>query len=193
MKLLKEENESSRIKLLNQKISKLDDYAYKNGYDKVIVFEGIKDTVENHLNRYKEELASLYDSEEFFEEGESSLKESLVLRENTEEMEELYYPNLTITYVTNYIDPYDYDEREATIDYIYEIDRQSVEEVLFDLLANKENLYFDTDEEADSYMEANYEDLLERYHDEVLDYFRADALEQAEENYREEDYFPDDY
>lgn len=71
----------NRVKILKQKITKLDDYGYKNGYDVNIVFDGIKDTVENHLMKYRDELAVVYDSPEFFEEDKFDLDEALGLKE----------------------------------------------------------------------------------------------------------------
>jgi len=59
----------------------LDDKGYKEGYDKVIISNNIKDTIENHLTRYKDELAKIYDSEEFFEEDKLDLDEAHGLKE----------------------------------------------------------------------------------------------------------------
>lgn len=89
MKFLKENNIlneteelDNRVKQLKQKISRLDDYAQRHGYDAVIIFDGIKDTVENHMNKYKDELAKIYDSKEFFEESKNfDLDEALGLKE----------------------------------------------------------------------------------------------------------------
>ena len=71
-----------KVKVLKQKITKLDDYGYKNGYDINVIFDGIKDTVENHLMKYRDELAVIYDSPEFFEEDRLDLDEALGLNKD---------------------------------------------------------------------------------------------------------------
>lgn len=62
-----QEAKLSDVSLLRSKIKKLDDFGYKNGKDKVIEFEGIKDTVENHIARYTRELQDIYEFGEITE------------------------------------------------------------------------------------------------------------------------------
>lgn len=72
----------NKVKLLRQKITKLDDFAQTKGYDEEITFDSIKDTIENHLARYKDELADIYDSPEFMAESKKlDLDEALGLKE----------------------------------------------------------------------------------------------------------------
>lgn len=62
-----QEAKLSDVRLLQSKIKKLDDFGYKNGSDKIIEFEGIKDTIANHKARYTRELQDIYEFGEITE------------------------------------------------------------------------------------------------------------------------------
>lgn len=62
-----QEAKLSDVRLLQSKIKKLDDFGYKNGSDKIIEFEGIKDTIANHKARYIRELQDIYEFGEITE------------------------------------------------------------------------------------------------------------------------------
>lgn len=111
------------------------------------------------------------------------------LKEELNEKEYLYYDNLTIMTYGPLIDddyyelPYNEWEEEETIEYEYEVDKQDVEQVIIDLVQEKENKYFDSDEEVDQWLKDNYDEYLEKYNKEILDHFKEEAKEKAESEY----------
>lgn len=81
------------------------------------------------------------------------------------------------------------------IDYTYTVDKQDVEEFFADFLVGKDSVY-DSIEDYDEYykyIDDNFDDLMDKYYDDVLKHFASDAEEEAYENTDPEDleYYPD--
>lgn len=108
--------------------------------------------------------------------------------------EQLFYDDLVITEFGKEIDddwyqlPYYPQEREITIDYEYEVDKEDVKQVIIDIVQHKENKDWNTDEELEQWLEDNYDEYLEKYEKEILKYFREDAIEKAQNEYESEYY-----
>ena len=67
---------------------------------------------------------------------------------------------------------FDYEERSAFVDYTYEIDLSELQEVLYDIIDEDEEI---TEENAQAYFD--------KYYDYLLDYFKEYARERAEEDF----------
>lgn len=84
---------------------------------------------------------------------------------------------------------------DTDIDYTYTIDKQDIEEFFADFLSGKDPVY-DQIEDYDEYykyIDDNFDDLMDKYYDDVLNYFAKDAEEEARETLNPEDYeyYPD--
>lgn len=102
---------------------------------------------------------------------------------------ELYYDDLTITDYGEIRDdnwyelPYYPDEREITIEYVYEIDKEYVIDELVDYLLDDESINLEGDE-LEKYVYDNFDDLFTKYEDKLLNHFESWAREEAEERYQ---------
>lgn len=114
---------------------------------------------------------------------------------------ELEYENLTITvwtlvsravlYPVDFAHPDEYDDHEEEISWTYDADDGSVSEVICDILANEDE-FKDYDSDAlYKYIDEHFDELTEKYYDALLEHFRDNAREDAEENYEPEPYEPD--
>lgn len=100
------------------------------------------------------------------------------------EEEILYYPELNIT---RWYGHKDYEtgmpkEEKVTIDWEYRVDKNQIIEFLYDLVPDSI-----PEDEIESYVLDNYEELLEKYKKEILNYFREYAEEDAQDNYKFEE------
>ena len=105
------------------------------------------------------------------------------------------YENLPVTYQCNYTNSWEdgpqWDECDTRIDYTYSVDKATVEENLCQLIVD--NM---TDEEyesaggddginsyLDKLMTEKFDDLVDKYMNQLKEIFKDDAIEDAEENY----------
>lgn len=110
-----------------------------------------------------------------------------------EEDVELYYDDL---YVTVYYGNMDwetgYGEKEFSgrIDYTYTVSMQDVAEFLVDFLYGKEPEYdkIDGDDESYEWIYEHFDELFEKYEKDILEYFRDDAEDDAQNNEHIEEY-----
>ena len=69
MKIIKESEQlDKKVTWLRKKIFNLDRLGERERYDTRITDQGIYDTIENHLLRYKDELAHIYDDPQYLDE-----------------------------------------------------------------------------------------------------------------------------
>ncbi len=109
------------------------------------------------------------------------------LKENQErEKEYLEYEDLPIIIYGEERDYDDWDQREEEIEWTYVVDKSDVEEFIADdilplVLSNKQ---IEDMAESDiyNYIKEHYEELVEKYYDKILNHFREDAIEDAQEN-----------
>ena len=68
MKIIKESEQlDKKVTWLRKKIFNLDRLGERERYDTHITDQGIDDTIENHLLRYKDELAHIYDDPQYLD------------------------------------------------------------------------------------------------------------------------------
>lgn len=101
---------------------------------------------------------------------------------------DIYYDDLTITVIRDYVDQYDYEQYDTDITYTYTITKSDVYETIEDDIIREmrekdKELDWPTESQRDKYFNDNFESLFNKYNDKILDRFRDDAREQAEENY----------
>jgi hypothetical protein len=107
---------------------------------------------------------------------------------------ELHYDSLTTEITTRVIPAYglnppDYEEGEYTDEYDFEVETNSVEEALWDEFLTNEDVAdvpggMEALEDAatwKAFMDAHFEELVEKYYDKLLEYFREEAEEEARE------------
>lgn len=124
--------------------------------------------------------------------------ESLCEGNKPQELVYLYYPELQLSdmptgrvFRGNYYEPDEYETKDITIEYEYETDKDSVFEVLQDIPELQEELNADelSDEEFAAKIDENFDELLEKYMSDVLDYFEELAIDRAERDFDPESYF----
>ena len=79
--------------------------------------------------------------------------------------------------------------------YVYTADKQDIEEFFANFLYEKDPEYtsIEDDEEGYEYISQNFDSLMDKYYDDVLEEFKEDAIEDAYSKYSPEDfeYYPD--
>lgn len=110
---------------------------------------------------------------------------------------EFHYDALTATIATKVIpatleSPEDYMEGEYTDEFDFEVDINTVEEVLRSFLTEEDVsdvsgglLALEDDDTWKAFLDVHFEELLEKYNDKFLEYFRDDAEEKAEKEFQE--------
>ena len=136
--------------------------------------------------------------------GDSACCESV---ESKDEMITLHYDNIPVEVVVRkgrpggYYDPGmgqwypdDDETKEILIDWEYEVDKDTLIEFfaekgeIFDIL---EIDYDAGDEEITKVIEENFNSLLERYEDELKEYYYEEAISDAQEKYEYEEDYPE--
>ena len=127
--------------------------------------------------------------------GESlnPVKISLNIKESADgkEMVDLYYENLEFEQNGPVNWDGDYDSWDVTVDWTIEVEREDIETFLFESCIDEtdvSNWGEMSDEEAIKWVSDNFEELFEKYHDLILDYWRDDAIDDAQEKYDANDY-----
>lgn len=124
---------------------------------------------------------------------------------NAKETVDLEYDDLEIEIVTRRGNPGGYyspsfgnwlpdddETKEITIDYTYSVDRHDVEiYIIEDCLCEEDYSDIDNAEshELEEFVSSNFDNLFDKYYEEILSYFRDDAQEHAEANFDADDYF----
>lgn len=111
---------------------------------------------------------------------------------------EFHYDSLTVEITTKVIpatrwDPEEYEEEEYTDDFDFEVDTDTVEDVLWNNFLTEEDAAdvpggLDALEDEDTwraFLDTHFDALLEKYNDKFLEYFRAAAEEEAREVFQE--------
>ena len=98
-----------------------------------------------------------------------------------------------VLYPADYACPAEYDEYETEINYTYTLDASDVFEYFWDNWDSYEELVAvgDDDQKLEDYINENLETLFDDHYDDLLEHFKDDAREEAEENYDPDDYGPD--
>lgn len=94
---------------------------------------------------------------------------------------EFEYDDLPVIIYGRRFDVDDWEEREAEISWIYKVDKDDVKDFLVDKIPDDI-----PDEKIEEYLEEHFDELEEKYHEELLKYYRDDAIEDAQENNTEE-------
>lgn len=103
----------------------------------------------------------------------------------------LDYPKLQFVYQGPMRDVDDWDEYDVTMDWSIDVDKEDIITCLYEDCITDEvvpNWYEMTTEESVKYVEDHFDELFERYQDEILNHFEEDAVENAEKNYDPDDY-----
>lgn len=108
----------------------------------------------------------------------------------------LHYENLPITYQYNhtvdYWDGKQWEEKDIEIEWDYNVAKEDILDAIIDEVADemyekfldKEDF---SDSEINKYFNDNFDRLFKTYNKQILDYFKDEAIEDAEENYEEDD------
>ena len=122
---------------------------------------------------------------------EGPLTEAVTKQPWQEKPVELYYPNLRVTLQSEKRDVDDWDEWEEDVEYTYNADPDSVAEVLWDLMQDEDvttveggfDALYDDDELYNKFMNEHFDDLVEKYMDQLLKHFEEDAAESYQDGY----------
>lgn len=133
---------------------------------------------------------NMYDGVAVVEPVEDSINESM----DPHDLVELEYPSLTVTLYGPQRDVDDWDEVEHTTSHVFLVPKVEVatavwenwitEEDVVDVEGGLETLEDDTAWEK--YLETHFDDLFEKYHQQILDYFKDEAVEDFRERSQEE-------
>ena len=142
--------------------------------------------VKVHLELIKESLNKLNDKNKA---KKKSMKEA-IQNEIT-----LHYENLPITYQYNhtvdYWDGKQWEEKDINIEWNYKVDKEDILDAIIDEVADEMYEKFPdredfSDSEINKYFNDNFDRLFKTYNKQILDYFKDEAIEDAEENYEED-------
>ncbi len=149
------------------------------------------------MDEYPEYPYSLYDGCFWVAPEDDAESDTLTEASKYKDSIELHYDSLTTEITTRVIpatleDPADYEEDEYTDEYDFEVDTDTIEEVLWNEFITEEDvadvpggLEALEDEAAwKAFLDTHFEDLLEKYNDQLLEYFREDAEEAAREDFQ---------
>lgn len=102
------------------------------------------------------------------------------------DMETIYYYDLDIDIVTDRYKDGDIKYYTKTIDWEYEVPKSEVMDVIYDLIQDQidENDMINGID-IDTYLKNNYDDLVDKYNNEIKEYFREDAEQDAYNSYEE--------
>ena len=166
------------------------------------------EALEAMMNEYPEYPYSIYDGcftvepedgidpdyEEITESCDTALTEASKYKDSVE----FHYDNLTVDIVTKVIpatrwDPEDYEEGEYTGNFDFEVDTNTVKEVLWNEFITEEDVEdipggleaLEDDAAWEAYLDTHFEELLKKYNDKFLEYFKEDAEEEAREVFRD--------
>jgi hypothetical protein len=111
---------------------------------------------------------------------------------------EFHYDSLTVDITTKVIpatrlDPEEYEEEEYTDEFDFEVDTDTVEDVLWNNFLTEEDVAgvpggldaLEDDDTWRAFLDAHFEDLLKKYNDKFLAYFKEEAEEEAREVFQE--------
>ena len=124
-----------------------------------------------------------------------SVKEAVA---KTPETVELCYDDLEITIFGEKRDADDWDEKEVTVDFVYEVEKNDVATFMYESCLTEEDIKdvpggFDTldadDAAWENFINNNFDILFEKYEKQILDYYREAATEKCQENTTWDDYF----
>lgn len=115
------------------------------------------------------------------------------LDESREETVELYYSKLPVNMWYSVSKetrdmPAESDYSEETIEYVYNVPVWYAKEALFDILREKEEYFNLENDDLEKLVEDNFEDLFDKYEEELNEYFKDSAIEEAEEELNGDDY-----
>jgi hypothetical protein len=121
---------------------------------------------------------------------EGLLKEAF----NFDELVELYYDSLTTTVCGNQRDVDDWDEEEYTSDYTYMASKGDVATAIWDNFVTEEDVAdvpggleaLEDDAAWEKFLETHFDNLFEKYHAQILEYFKEEAAEDFRERSQEE-------
>ena len=111
---------------------------------------------------------------------------------------DLEYEDLEFTQVGNQRDVDDWDEWDRVVNWIYEVDKEDVYQFIFNCMTQEDfpdsiSPDMDPNNEEEwklfvTWLDDNFDDMFTKYKDEILDNWKEEAIEDAQENYNHEDY-----
>lgn len=164
-----------------------------NEIDLTSLIDWIANQGEEELEKFCNEFD--LDYEHFSDYGpvnDMDLKESVAIENEIT----LHYEDLPITYQYNHtIDYWDgrqWEEKDINIDWDYKVAKEDILDAIIDEVADEMHEKFVdkedfSDSEITKYFNDNFDRLFKTYNKQILDYFKDEAIEDAEENY-EADY-----
>lgn len=158
---------------------------------------GLEDLLEKDLQEYA--------NKQFYEEGKGEVVDSAdeEPEDNSHDVE-LNYSNLEITqwsltskavyYPNDFAHPDEYDEYEITIDWDYEVNAEDV----VDFFYNNAKLFDELKDIEDgdkvlAYIYKYFDNLVDKYEEDLKEHFKQEARENAEENYEAPEHEPEPY
>lgn len=157
------------------------------------------EALEKMQQEYPEYHYGMYDGC-FWVEPEYEINESLTESRYRDSVE-FHYNSLTTEIVTRvipatYLDPEDYEEGEYTDEYYFEVDTNTVKEVLWNEFITEEDVVdvpggldaLEDNTAWEAFLDTHFDELLEKYYDKFLEYFREDAEEAARVDFQERYY-----
>lgn len=129
---------------------------------------------------------------DFLYEDADKLKESV----KPEETVELFYDNLLITVQSPKRDVDDWDEAEFHTDYTYEVPKEDVAFLIWEDFITDEDVAdveggleaLEDDAAWEAFLATHFDDLFEKYYDQLLAHYKEDAVSECEEKTSWEDY-----
>ena len=141
----------------------------------------LEDLFEEDLQRYVDEQFYKHNRGEVYKDSMKDARHKPVT---------LYYNDLKLELQGSMIhpdrrdEPAEYEEFETTEEFEYEADEDEVGDALYDILS-KENPEMDYDD-IDDLIERNWDDLVDKYEDQIAEILRPRAEKAAEEYYQKE-------
>ena len=132
----------------------------------------------------------MYDGVAVVEPAEDSINESMDPRD----LVELEYPSLTVTLYGPQRDVDDWDEEEYTDSHVFLVPKVEVAVAIWENWITEEDVSdveggldaLEDDTAWDKYLETHFDDLFEKYKQQILDYFKDEATEDFRERSQEE-------
>ncbi len=162
-------------------------------------FDKIKNKKEIDCIRLAYALTNYFNDVTFYEKRDTETEAVVTESFNNPDQIEFEYEDLEVTLQGAKRDVDDWDEEDVRVDYTYRVDKNDVATDLWDNFLTEEDVAdvpggFDTLEDNtawENFLETHFDELVEKYYTQLLDFYRADAIEEYEAKYSLEDYRDD--
>lgn len=161
----------------------LTEMAFNSNRDKGNDYE--TSDIKKWLDNWLQEQKSKYKNESLRNNMKNTFKFKLV--ESIDEKVKLHYDDLLYEIAVDFdkdTNAYSYEEKHNPFD--YEVDKEKVIDVLYDICIGKKEFDNYSEEEIEDHIRNNFNNVLKTYYTDVLNEFEDDAKQKAEYDYYEE-------